>query len=76
VQAPGGFRLRWSDDDWRTTQDTDSNGTVLGVEYVDIPAKKQQNIRFTFFWLATNSWEGRDYEVAVTEGEQQRPPCS
>ena len=67
VQAPGGFRLRWSDDGWRTPKDTDSIGTALGVEYVDIPIGADQtgDIRFTFFWMASNSWEGRDYVVSI-----------
>jgi glucoamylase len=66
IQAPGGFRLHWSDDEWQTAQDTDSTGTALGVEYVDIPTAQRDSVRFTFFWLTTNAWEGRDYEVAIT----------
>ncbi len=67
IQAPGGFRLHWSDDEWQTAKDTLSSNTVLGVEYVDIPiaAAQQGNIRFTFFRTGTDSWEGQDYGVAV-----------
>ncbi len=67
VQAPGGFRLHWSDDEWVTVKDSDSCITILGVEYADIPVGAQQHgsIRFTFFWTRTNSWEGRDYVVTV-----------
>jgi glucoamylase len=66
VQAPGSFRLHWTVDEWQTVQDTDSSGTILGVEYVDIPTASGNRIRFTFFWHATDSWEGRDYEVEVS----------
>jgi glucoamylase len=66
VQAPGSFRLHWTVDEWQTVQDTDSSGTTLGVEYVDIPTASGNRIRFTFFWHATDSWEGRDYEVEVS----------
>jgi glucoamylase len=66
VQAPGSFRLHWTVDEWQTVQDTDSSGTILGVEYVDIPTASASRIRFTFFWRATESWEGRDYEVEVS----------
>jgi len=64
---PAGFRLHWSADEWKTVKDTASTSTSLGVEYVDIPvaAAQQGNIRFTFFLTATDSWEGRDYLVAV-----------
>ena len=65
VQAPGSFRLHWTVDEWQTVQDTDSSGTILGVEYVDIPTAGRKRIQFTFFWHATDSWEGRDYEVEV-----------
>jgi len=48
-------------------QDTTSSHTSLGLEYVDIPiaAAQEGNIRFTFFRTATDSWEGRDYLVAI-----------
>jgi glucoamylase len=67
IQRPGGFRLHWSNDEWRTVRDTDSVNTRLGVEYVDIPigAEQQGTIRFTFFRAVENSWEGRDYAVSV-----------
>ena len=63
IQAQASFRLHWSDDEWRTVKDTPSSTTTLGVEFVDIPilAAQQAPIRFTFFWTASNHWEGRDY---------------
>ena len=67
VQAPAAFRLRWSRDEWQNIDETPSNPTPLGIEFVDIPLAPDQRapIRFTFFWTQTNQWEGRDYEVAV-----------
>jgi glucoamylase len=67
IQVLARFHLHWSADEWKTVKDTASSNTVLGVEYVDIPvaAEQQGNIRFTFFWTATDSWEGRDYLVAI-----------
>ena len=65
VQAPGGFRLHWSADDWQTVHDIDSATTILGVEFADVPTAIGNRIRFTFFWLVSASWEGRDYEVQV-----------
>ena len=69
VQAPASFRLHWSQDDWRTAEDTSSRPTGLGIEYVDIPvvSSQQAPIRFTFFWTSDNRWEGRDYDVAIEE---------
>jgi glucoamylase len=67
VQAQASFRLHWSADEWRTVKDTPSSSTKLGVEFVDIPipAAQRAPIRFTFFWTASNSWEGRDFLVSV-----------
>jgi glucoamylase len=68
IQAAVSFRLRWSGDEWKTVQDTPSCVTALGVDFVDISilAAQREPIRFTFFWMTSNSWEGRDYTVSVT----------
>jgi len=67
IQAPTAFRLHWSDDEWQSVKDTPSSATTLGVEFADIPilAAQRAPIRFTFFWPANDSWEGRDYLVSV-----------
>jgi glucoamylase len=74
VQAPRPFRLRWSPDEWQTVEDSDSTGTGLGIEYIDIPILPAQRlpIRFTFLWADTGRWEGRDYRVAVRETAKSR----
>lgn len=67
IQSPASFRLHWTTDEWRNVEDTLSTPTALGIEYVDIPIRLEQRapIRFTFFWVATNRWEGRDFSVNV-----------
>lgn len=67
VQAPKAFILHWSLDDWRTFEDTKSNPTDLGIEYVDIDgeAARGRSVLFTFLWVEDNIWEGRDYEVLM-----------
>ncbi len=67
IQALVPFGLRWSKDDWQTVNDTDSTATVLDIEFVDIPIDSQQtsSIHFTFFWTDSQSWEDRNYQVAV-----------
>jgi glucoamylase len=67
IQVPASFRLHWSGDEWQTVKDTPSSATTLGVEFADIPilAAQRSPIRFTFFWTASDSWEGRDYLVSV-----------
>lgn len=67
IQAGSPFRIRWSDDDWRTVRDGDSVPTGLGPEYFDIATAPRQKapLRFTFYWPQTDRWEGEDFEVAV-----------
>jgi glucoamylase len=67
VQTTEAFRLHWSCDEWRTTNDTDSTSTALGIEFTDIPIGSGQKdpIRFTFFWSGSNRWEERDYAVSI-----------
>jgi glucoamylase len=72
VQASSQFVLHWSADGWKTTQDTPSIATVVGVEYADIQTSAAQtgSLVFTFFWPADGNWQGVDYHVEVTHAVQ------
>ena len=63
------FRLRWSNDDWLSQNDTESGANALQIDFVDLPVAVSESrntcVRFTFFWRDRNRWEGRDYEVTV-----------
>jgi glucoamylase len=67
VQAPAEFRLRWSSDEWRAANDSDSASVALASHFVDIPISREQRapIRFTFYWPKDARWDGADYEVAI-----------
>jgi len=66
VQAPDPFTLHWSQDEWKTVLDTQSTGTTIGVNYVDLNvAPECLKINFTFLWTGSVEWEGRDYQVSV-----------
>ena len=71
IQANSPFLLHWTSDDWQHSKDVRSQGTAIGIEFVDIPLpKKQKNpIQFTFLWLDEDRWEGKDYSVNVREQE-------
>jgi glucoamylase len=73
IQADSPFLLHWTGDDWQHSTDTRSQGTALGLEFVDIPLpeKQKETIRFTFLWLDENRWEGNDYTVKI-EGQNTR----
>jgi glucoamylase len=70
VQAAQPFRLRWTADEWRAVNDTESRATALGIHFVDLPACLWQKapFRFTFFWTGEGRWEGQDYLVAMEPG--------
>lgn len=67
VQARSAFRLRWTVGEWAAAVDSVSTGTVVNIDFVDIPITSEQTapIRFTFFWPASERWEGRDFEITV-----------
>jgi len=70
IQGSEPFRLRWSSDDWRSQSDTDSATQALAIHFADLPlavsSSKGTVIRFTFFWLTSNRWEGHNYTVCVS----------
>jgi glucoamylase len=62
------FRLRWSADGWVSVNDSSSARTALDINYVDLKGfatTPGMVIEFTFYWLASNTWEGRNYLVTV-----------
>ena len=69
IQADSPFLLHWTGDDWQNSKDARSQGTAIGIEFVDIPLQDRQEnvIRFTFLWMEENRWEGRDYTVNVRQ---------
>ena len=58
----------WSLDDWKTSEDSTSTDTGLGVHVIDIPTARLavgQTICFTFYWREADRWEGGDFTVGV-----------
>jgi glucoamylase len=68
VQAAVGFVLRWTNDEWQEVHDSPSTPTEVEIAFVDIDVPKEQRapLRFTFYWPQEDRWEGRDFQVAVT----------
>jgi hypothetical protein len=71
IQANSPFLLHWTSDDWQHSEDVRSQGTAIGIEFVDIRLPKNQKnpIQFTFLWLEEDRWEGKDHIVNVREQE-------
>lgn len=69
IQAPRPFRLRCTHTEWEDTHDATAKSTTGGVHYVDVPIPfgQEKPIRFTFYWMDTHQWEGRDFQVDVQQ---------
>ncbi len=65
IVAGAEFRLRASNDDWRTAHERDSSRTGIGLHYVDLEPLGRGSAAwtFTFYWLGASKWEGRNYTV-------------
>lgn len=72
IQTEYPARIRWTLDNWKTANDTDLKDTVyedLGIYYIDLPTQDlavEGQVIFTFYWLLTKSWEGKNFELTVT----------
>lgn len=60
--------VHWSLDGWKSSQDTETRDTGLGVHSLDLPTASLPSgsqILFTLFWPDENRWEGTDFSVVV-----------
>lgn len=68
IPLAGNFNLRWSSDGWNTTQSIPATATAVGIFYADIltDAATPGPLVFTFLWIPSGSWQGRNYQVNLT----------
>lgn len=60
--------LHWSTDNWVTVTDTHTAATGLQTYICDIATERFEPgtvIRFTFYWMPRNQWEGTDFQITV-----------
>ena len=66
VKSPA--RVRWSRDAWATYHEQETAELSHGLHSVGLPTTELAegtNVRFTFYWLETQRWEGRDFATSV-----------
>ena len=66
-------RVHWGIGQWSSPLDVDSLDTGLGVHITDLPTSDLPggtDVRFTFFWVDANRWEGLDFVVRVADTEE------
>jgi len=60
--------IRWSNDSWVSSQDSDTRDTGLGLYVVDIAAAQLgsgESLTFSVFWPEVNHWEGVNFAVSI-----------
>jgi glucoamylase len=58
--------IRWTFDDWKTSNDSETAETPIGLFYADLPVAKLKSgskVVFTFQWK--DKWEGRNFMVEI-----------
>jgi glucoamylase len=68
LDLPARAMVHWSFDGWKTTQDSDTRDTGLGVHSVDLPTEKLrvgEDVIFTLYWPESNRWDGTDFVVRI-----------
>jgi glucoamylase len=47
--------------------DSDALSTGVEIHFVDLQISREQRapVRFTFYWLNENHWEGKDFSVEI-----------
>jgi len=67
IQAHAPFRLRCTHTDWKETHDAMALSTPFGIYYIDVPIPNGEvrPICFTFYWMDTHQWEGRNFQVEI-----------
>ena len=70
VEVLAAASVHWSSDGWRTTRDTPTQDSGLGIHFADLDTAALQagaEVRFTFYWPAAERWEGTDWRVTFAE---------
>jgi glucoamylase len=68
LDLPSRALVHWSFDGWKTTQDSDTRDTGLGIHSVDLPTGKLrggEDVTFTLYWPESNRWDGTDFVVRI-----------
>ena len=67
IEALSSAMVLWSVNNWKTTNETQTCDTGLGIHFADLhtSATNHDNIRFTFYWQDAQCWEQKDFEVKI-----------
>ncbi|MDO9186894.1 MAG: glucan 1,4-alpha-glucosidase [Bacteroidia bacterium] len=60
--------VRWSVDNWLSTNDLVTLDSGVGIHYADLPTENldyEQKISYTFYWHDSETWEDENYTLSV-----------
>ncbi len=65
---PAPAEVHFGIDGWQRVADLTTADSGLGVYMAELPSaplRPGQSLQFTFYWTASSTWEGRDYEAQI-----------
>jgi glucoamylase len=68
VETRASARVHWTHDGRTDWVDAETSYTGLGIHLVDLPTSELSagtSVSFTFYWLESERWEGKDFTVVV-----------
>jgi glucoamylase len=68
IETMASARIHWSADDWKSVQDVSTHDTGLGLHSADLSTAElpeAAQVKFTFYWLEVDRWEGADFMVRI-----------
>ncbi len=66
--------IHWTIDDWVSSHELKTIDSELGIHYGDLPTGKLAEgtkIIFTFYWINSENWENKNFEVIIKKSEQK-----
>jgi glucoamylase len=68
IEALAPMTVKWSIDNWKTSNDVRGMDTGLGAFVADLPTTELPHgtvLTFSFYWPQADKWEGSDFTVSV-----------
>ena len=67
IEVMADAEIKWTNDNWQTTNTIHTKDTGIGIFYADIDVKDAagKKIEFTFHWKKADCWENKNFSVEV-----------
>ena len=71
IEVLNAATVRWTEDNWQSSHDVDTENTGLGIYLADIGIENpdSEKIIFTFHWKTADKWEDTNFEVRIAQDE-------